>query len=126
MVANDKISTSDTYNNKLLSHWNHFTLWTIRSHSLGVNLVGTSPAYKYFITSKFKWMSRALLPFGSSLSLWKFPPPLLPWGTSLEHPNKVHMYVKACHPGIAFKSTSPCCSTPMVSSLKNLGSNSTH
>ncbi len=44
----------------------------------GVNPTKTSPIYKYAITSKSRWMSKAQLPFGSSSSLWEFPLPVLP------------------------------------------------
>ncbi len=48
------------------------------TQSLGVNPTKISSTCRYAKTSKFKWMSKALLPFGSSLSLWEFPPPVLP------------------------------------------------
>jgi hypothetical protein len=57
-----------TRNKELPSHQNSFTSWTTRSHSLGVNPTETSLAYKYAIISKFRWISKALLP-SSSLSL---------------------------------------------------------
>jgi hypothetical protein len=96
-------------------------LWITWSHSLGVNPTGTSPAYKYAIIGKSRWMSRALLFSGSSSSLWEFPPLVLPWGTSLEHSNKVHRYVKACHLDTTSKFTFPCHSATMVSFSLKLG-----
>jgi len=53
-------------NKELPSHQNHFALWTTQSHSLDVNPTETAHAYRYAITSKYRWMFRALLPFGSS------------------------------------------------------------
>ncbi len=61
----------------LPSHQNCFALWTTQSCSLCVNPTKTSHAYRYAITTKFKWTSKAPLPFGSSSSLWKFPLPVL-------------------------------------------------
>ncbi len=58
-----------THKNELPSHYNCFTLWTTRSHSLGVIPTKTSLTCKYAIINKFRWMSKALLPFGSSSSL---------------------------------------------------------
>ncbi len=71
-----------TCNKELPSHWDLFTLWTTQSRSLGVNPTRTSPTYKYAITGKSKWMSKAPLPSNSSSSLWEFPLLVLPWGTS--------------------------------------------
>jgi hypothetical protein len=42
-------------------------------------------------------------------------------GYILEHPNKVHRYVKACHLGTTSKFTSPWHLAPMVSSSLKLG-----
>jgi len=42
-------------------------------------------------------------------------------GYILKHPNKIHMYVKACHLSIASKSTSPWHLAPMVFSSLKLG-----
>jgi hypothetical protein len=53
-----------TRNKELPSHQNHFALWITRSCSLGVNSTRTSLACRYAITSKFKWMSKTLMPFG--------------------------------------------------------------
>ncbi len=60
-------------------------------------------------------------PLPSSSSLWEFPLPVLPWGTSPKHPNKIHKYEEACHPSVASKSTSQCHLALMVSSSLELG-----
>ncbi len=50
-----------------------------------------------------------------------FPPLVLPWGTSLEHPNKVYRYVKTCHLDTTYKFTFPCHLATMVSFSLKLG-----
>jgi len=114
IVQGPHIALVHTCNKELPSHQNCFTLWTSRSHSLGVNPTKTSHACRYAIIGKYRWMS-------NHHHHYKFSLPMLPWGTSPQHPNKIHRYVKACHPCTTSKSTSPCHLAPMVSSSLELG-----
>jgi hypothetical protein len=43
---------------------------------------------------------------------WESPLPILVYGTSSQHPNKAHKYVKACHLGSTSKFLSSCQQTP--------------
>jgi hypothetical protein len=45
-------------------------------------------------------MYKAPSPFNSLSTSRTFPSPMLIWGTSPQHPNKVHKYVETCRPSI--------------------------
>jgi hypothetical protein len=57
-------------------------------------------------------MYKAPSPFNSLFASQTSPLPMLIWGTSPQHPNKVHKYVETCHLVLRVsKSSSPPLST---------------
>jgi hypothetical protein len=95
-------------NKELPSHHNHFALWTILSHQ---NLT----SYRYAIIGKSRWMSRAPLPFGSSL-LVGIPITCVTLG-HIPRTSQQSTHINRNMPsGITSKSTSPWHLAPILSS----------
>jgi hypothetical protein len=87
-----------THKREFLSHLNHLALCIIQSCFLGVNSIRFSLNYKYVITCASSCMNTTPSPFNSLSASRTSPLPMLIWGTSPQHPNKVHKYVETCHP----------------------------